>query len=76
MMHVCEHGTPCPILVVLKLVNQYIYALLTPKLSNIPPSTNFFGLPCELHNWSHDHCKLLDKTFVKLCHAIEHLNLL
>jgi hypothetical protein len=50
----------------IKIGVQYIYALLTPKLSNTTPSTQKKFLPCELHNWSHDRCKIIDKTFVKL----------
>lgn len=75
MMYLCEHGAPRPNSMVLKLVPQCIYVLWAPKIFNTPLSIEKDCFPCEFSNYNHKHYKILNKTFIKLCHSIQYLNL-
>jgi hypothetical protein len=64
MIHLCEHGAPFPNLMVLKSVFQCTSILWIPKLFNIPHPHKTFCFLCELNNWIHNHCKILNETSI------------
>jgi hypothetical protein len=55
-------------------VSLYLF-FISSQVSNILLSIGKI-IPCELSNWSHNCYKILNKTSIKLCHVIEHLNML